>query len=58
MAFISKNRIYPELTKEEQEKVDNEPDTMSRGDRIRASMMAEGIQASEIRKRLGNGENK
>lgn len=58
MAFVSKNRIYPELTKEEQEEADKQPDTMSRGDRIRASMMAEGIQTSQIRKRLGNGENK
>ena len=58
LAFISKNRIYPELTDEEREKVDNEPDPISRGDRIRASMMAEGIQTSQIRKRLDNGKNK
>lgn len=56
-AFVSKNRIYPQLTEEEQERINNEPDTMSRGDRLRASMMAQGIQASEIRRRLGNGEN-
>ena len=57
MAFISKNRIYPKLTKEEQAEEDKKPDTMSRSDKIRASMMMDGIETSQIRKRLNNGEN-
>lgn len=57
MAFISKNKIYPKLTEEEQQEEDKKPDTISRSDKIRASMMMEGIQESQIRKRLNDGEN-
>lgn len=53
-AFISKNNIYPVNPP----KSDNaKPDTMSRGDRIRAAMMAQGIESAQVR-RLLNEQNK
>lgn len=54
-AFLSKNKIFP--NKPPENKAPNAEDTMSRGDLIRASMMAQGIESAKVR-RLLNGKIK
>lgn len=53
LAFINKNRIFPphNLIKH-QETNENTPSKYSRGDRIRAAMMAEGMEFTNIRRLL------
>lgn len=58
-AFLQKNRIFPnrDLTDEEREELkrqeENDPKAKERS--IRASMMAEGIEFTRIRKSIGDG---
>ena len=55
-AFISKNRIFPDDSKIPEHK--RAPESkMSRGDRMRAAMMMEGIESARVR-RLLNEQNK
>ena len=53
-AFLSKNRIFPDKPRETAKDAD---DTMSRGDLIRASIMAEGIESATVRKLIGGNNN-
>lgn len=50
-AFLSKNKIFPDKPVKES----TNDNTMSKGDLIRASMMAQGIESAQVR-RLLNGE--
>ncbi len=52
-AFVAKNNIYPELTKEEQEEINKKPDEYTKNERLRIRIMAEGIEMSQIRKQIG-----
>lgn len=60
LAFINKNRIFPpdNLVPPKDEDEDVQPSRYTRGDRMRAAMMAEGIEFTQIRRQLSNGENK
>lgn len=55
-AFISKNHIFSKNAKTVD--VDDDNSGMSRGDLIRAGMMAQGIESTTIRRLIGDGENK
>lgn len=55
LGFISKNDIYP--PKEKARPDDGSPSQYSRGDRMRAAMMAQGIERAQIRRLIGDGEN-
>lgn len=58
LAFIQKNRIFPPDTLVQPKETDeNSPSKYSRGDRLRAAMMAEGIEFTNIRRQL-NEQNK
>ena len=50
-AFISKNKIFPPDEKVPKDKIAPES-KMSRGDRIRAAMMMDGIESTRIRRLL------
>lgn len=53
LAFIQKNRIFPPDNLVHQKETDEEqPSQYSRGDRIRAAMMAEGMEFTNIRRQL------
>ena len=53
LAFIQKNRIFPPDNLVPQKETDEEqPSQYSRGDRIRAAMMAEGMEFTNIRRQL------
>ena len=54
LAFIQKNRIFPPDNLVPQKETDEEeqPSRYSRGDRIRAAMMAEGMEFTNIRRQL------
>lgn len=54
-AFLSKNRIFPD--KPPEDKAPNAEDKMSRGDLLRASMMAQGIESAQVRKLIGGNDN-
>ena len=55
LAFVSTNDIYPENPPKSDE---SKPDKFSRGDRMRAAMMAQGIQRTQVRRQLSDGKNK
>ena len=57
-AFIQKNRIYPDKppTDEELEEYEKNMTPEEKGRRIRASIMAEGIEFTRIRKSIGDGK--
>ena len=56
LAFIQKNRIFPPDTLVPPKETDDEatPSRYSRGDRIRAAMMTEGIEFTNIRRQLND----
>lgn len=54
LAFINKNRIFPPDDKAIEP---SGPDKYSRGDRMRAAMMAEGIEFTRVRRQIGDGKN-
>lgn len=54
-AFVQKNRLFPPDSLVHRDENDKRPDTMSKGDRIRMSMMMEGIEHVQVRKPLGDG---
>lgn len=55
LAFISTNNIYP---KNPPKSTEPKSDGFSRGDRMRAAMMAQGIQRTNVRRELTDGKNK
>ena len=54
LAFINKNKIFPpkDIANE-----NPEPSSYSRSDRMRAAMMAEGMEFIKIRRQIGDGKN-
>ncbi len=60
-AFLQKNKIFPdrELTDEEREEIEKKKDDpKEKAKRMRASMMAEGIEFTVLRKGIGDGGSK
>lgn len=59
LAFINKNRIFPpdSLVPPKETEEEATPSKYSRGDRIRAAMMAEGMEFTNVRRQL-NEQNK
>lgn len=56
LAFVNKNNIFPANDKINN-KESNVPSKYSRGERMRAAMMAEGIEFTNVRRQIGNGKN-
>lgn len=55
LAFVNKNHIFPPDSIVDTD--DNSSDKYSRADRMRAAMMAEGIEFTKTRRQIGNGKN-
>lgn len=55
-AFLSKNHIFPDK-KPDNDEATNVEDKYSRGDLLRISMMAQGIETARVHKQIGDGNN-
>lgn len=55
-AFLAKNHIFPDKPPKNDD-AEDVSDKYSRGDLLRISMMAEGIETTRVHKQIGDGNN-